>query len=86
VGFFTRAETRVSDGGFHGGSLETSGFMNFEPTISTPAYGEDEEAWRWVVRPTPPLFIEQPIPEDTLRPLVRHAEGAAPPQNGGLGR
>jgi hypothetical protein len=50
-----------NDGDLNTGDAKVAGSMLFEPVLPIPIYGEGENEWRLIVRPTIPLIFGQPI-------------------------
>ena len=65
---FTQFASVFNDGDLNSNDSHISGNITFQPIIPIPLYGEDENEWRIVTRPTINLFIEQPVYDGTGEP------------------
>ena len=59
----TQFATTFNDGDLNTNDAHVAGNITFQPIIPIPLYGEDENEWRIVTRPTINLFISQPLPD-----------------------
>ena len=60
---FTEFDLTLSDGDFNTGEAEPGSGILFQPVLPFPLYGEGEEEWKLIVRPTVPLLLGQPVPD-----------------------
>ena len=60
---FTQFATTFNDGDFNSNDSHVAGNITFQPIIPIPLYGEEENEWRIVTRPTINLFLGQPVPD-----------------------
>ena len=51
-----------SDGDVNTGDSEVSGSMIFQPILSVPLFGKDENLWKLVMRPVVPILFQAPVP------------------------
>ena len=59
---FTEFSLNFSDGDLNEGSPEIGGRMIIEPVLPFPLYGEGNDEWRLITRPTLPVLFSQPVP------------------------
>lgn len=60
---FTEYDLFFADGDLNTGSSKAGGRMVFQPVLPLPLYGQGEDKWQLVVRPTVPLIFSQPVPK-----------------------
>jgi hypothetical protein len=60
---FTQFGLTFNDGDANTGDPEIGGNMLFQPILPVPVYGEGEEKWQLLVRPTIPIFFGNPVSE-----------------------
>ncbi len=58
---FTQFATTFNDGDLNSNDSHVAGNITFQPIIPIPLYGEEENEWRIVTRPTINLFLGQPV-------------------------
>jgi hypothetical protein len=61
---FTQFNVIFSDGDVNTGSPLVSSSILFQPILPIPLYGKGKNEWRLVTRPTIPILLGQPIPDD----------------------
>jgi hypothetical protein len=44
------------------GRLEAGGTMIFQPILPVPLHGDGANRWNFIMRPTIPVLISQPVP------------------------
>lgn len=60
---FTEFDLYFSDGDINKGSSEVGGRMIFQPILPFPLYGQGENQWKLITRPTIPVIFSQPVPK-----------------------
>ena len=59
---FTQFGLTWSDGDHNGGEPELGGNMIFQPILPVPLYGEGDNRWQMITRPTIPLLFGNSVP------------------------
>jgi hypothetical protein len=59
---FTEFDLYFSDGDVNQGASQVGGRMLFQPILPFPLYGNGNEEWKLITRPTVPLLFSQPVP------------------------
>ena len=60
---FTEFGVNASDGDANTGNQLFSGNLTFQPILPVPLYGEGENEWKLIVRPTIPVLFGNPVPD-----------------------
>jgi hypothetical protein len=59
---FTEFDLSFSDGDVNAGNPKVGGDMNFQPILPIPLYGEGEDQWKIVARPSFPVIFRGAVP------------------------
>lgn len=59
---FARFELTFADGDVSSGDSKAGGTMIFQPILPVPLHGDGANRWNFIVRPTIPVLISQPVP------------------------
>ena len=60
---FTEFDLTFSDGDLNTGAAKIGGRMIFQPVLPFPLYGQGEQGWKLITRPTIPFLFSQPVPK-----------------------
>jgi hypothetical protein len=77
---FTEFDLTFNDGDVNEGGPEVGGSVIFQPILPFPLYGEGDDQWKLIVRPTVPLLLGQPVPKgfDDFNNLTGLADSVLP--------
>jgi hypothetical protein len=60
---FTEFDLNFSDGDINQGDAKVGGRMLFQPILPLPLFGEGDQQWKLITRPTVPILFSQPVPK-----------------------
>ena len=60
---FTEFDLAFSGGDLKKGSSNVGGRMIFQPVLPFPLYGQGQDQWKLITRPTIPVLFSQPVPK-----------------------
>ena len=60
---FTEFDFAFSGGDLKKGSSNVGGRMVFQPVLPFPLYGQGQDQWKLITRPTIPVLFSQPVPQ-----------------------
>jgi hypothetical protein len=60
---FTEFDLNFSNGDLNQGDAKPGSRMLFQPVLPIPLFGEGDEQWKLITRPSVPILFSQPVPD-----------------------